>query len=179
MKISDYKNNLNDFLKSYSYQPFLTKKLDSLYNVTFTQFIINEIVLWKVDRYAALNSDILLAIEDLKVLTTGMHRQAETTLESLLNTRGVDLPMASAFLRFRNPKAFQIIDRRAYRAIYGRDYPLHTKSPIQRKISTYFEYLDKLIELCKKRNLDFQIIDRLLYEFDKRINRNLKKKMRP
>ncbi len=135
-------------------------------------------MLWKIDRYAALNHDILLEIDDLKALTIGMHQQAETTLESLLNTRGVDLPMASAFLRFRNPEAFQIIDRHAYRAIYDRDYPLHTKSPIQRKISTYFEYLDKLIELCKKRNLDFQTIDRLLYQFDKRINRSLKKKIR-
>lgn len=179
MKVSDYKNNLNDFLKSYSYQSVLTKKLDNLYDVAFTQLIINEIVLWKVNRYVALNNDILLGIDHLKVLTTGMHQQAETLLKSLLNTRGVDLPMASAFLRFRNPKAFQIIDRHAYRAIYGRDYPLHTTSPIQRKISIYFEYLDKLIELCKKRNLDFQTIDRLLYEFDKRINGSLKRKTRP
>lgn len=76
MKVSDYTNNLNDFLKSYSYQSVLTKKLDNLYDVTFTQLIINEIVLWKVNRYVALNNDILLEIDHLKALTTGMHRQA-------------------------------------------------------------------------------------------------------
>lgn len=179
MKVSDYANNLNDFLKSYNYQSALTKKLDNLHNVTFSQLITNEIVLWKLNRYVLLNNDILLEINYLKDLTTGMHQQAQTVLERLLNTRGVDLPMASTFLRFRNPKVFQIIDGHAYRAIYGRDYPLYTTSPIQRKISTYFEYLDKLIELCKKRNLDFQTIDRLLYEFDKRINGNLRRKTRP
>lgn len=179
MKVNDYENNLDDFLKNYNYQPGLTKKLDNLCDVTFTQFIINEIVLWKVNRYVSLDNDILLKINNLKTLTIGMHRQAQTVLESLLRTRGVDLPMVSTFLRFRNPEVFQIIDRHAYRAIYDQNYPLHTTSPIKRKISTYFEYLDKLIELCEKRNLEFQTIDRLLYVFDKRINGNLERKMRP
>jgi len=133
-------------------------------------------VLWKVNRYVSLGNDILLKIDNLKTLTIGMHRQAQTVLESLLRTRGVDLPMASTFFRFRNPEVFQIIDKHAYRAIYDRDYPLYTTSPIKRKISTYFEYLDKLIELCEKRNLEFQIIDRLLYVFDRQINGSLERK---
>ena len=173
MKAIDYESNLNNFLKSYNFQPNLTKKLDELHDVSFNQSIVNEIVLWKVNRYVSLGNEILSNIDDLKILTHGKHRQAQTVLETLLNVLGVDLPMASTFLRFRNPKVFQIIDRHAYRAVYARDYPLYTSSSIRQKISVYFEYLDKLIELCKKRNLEYQSIDRLLYEFDKQINGKL------
>jgi len=173
MKAIDYENNLNEFLKNYNYQANLTKKLDNLRRVTFTQSIVNEIVLWKVNRYVSLDNEILLSIDNLKTLTNGEHRQAQTVLESLLSIHGVDLPMASTLLRFRNSKAFQIIDRHAYRAIYSQDYPLYTSSSSSRKISTYFVYLDELIRLCRKRNLEFQTIDRLLYRFDKRINGRL------
>jgi thermostable 8-oxoguanine DNA glycosylase len=173
MKAIDYENNLNEFLKSYNYQPNLTKKLDNLGDATFTQSTANEIVLWKVNRYVSLNKEILICVDNLKALTNGEHRQAQTVLESLLNIPGIDLPMASTFLRFRNPDVFQIIDRHAYRAIFDRDYPLHSASPTNLKVNTYFEYLDKLIELCRKKNLEFQTIDRLLYVFDKRINGKL------
>jgi len=40
MKAIDYENNLNEFLKNYNYQANLTKKLDNLRRVTFTQSII-------------------------------------------------------------------------------------------------------------------------------------------
>jgi len=173
MKAIDYENNLNEFLKNYNYQANLTKELDNLRRVTFTQSTVNEIVLWKVNRYVSLDNEILLSIDNLKTLTNGEHRQAQTVLECLLSIHGIDLPMASTLLRFRNSKVFQIIDRHAYRAIYGRDYPLYTTSSSSRKISTYFVYLDELIRLCKKRNLEFQAIDRLLYQFDKRINGRL------
>ena len=175
MKAIDYKNSLNDFLKTYNYQSNLTEKIDNLHAKTFTQSIVNEIVLWKVNRYVSLDDKILLSIDNLKALTNGEHRQAQTAIEYLLNIHGVDLPMTSTFLRFRNPKAFQIIDQHAYRAIYDQSYPLYPTSPSDRKVSTYFEYLDKLIELCREKNLEFQTIDRLLYKFDKRINGKLKR----
>jgi thermostable 8-oxoguanine DNA glycosylase len=175
MKAIEYRGNLNDFLISYNYQPKLTKKLDDLRKVNFDQFLVNELVLWKVNRYVLLKNEILQGINNLKTLVKGQHRQGETVLRSLLNANvsGVDLPMASTFLRFRNPKVFQIIDRHAYRAVYGQKYPLYSTSPINRKVSTYFEYLDKLIELCGQKNLEFQTIDRLLYAFDKQKNGKL------
>jgi thermostable 8-oxoguanine DNA glycosylase len=83
----------------------------------------------------------------------------------LLDIHGVDLAMASTILRFRNPEVFQIIDRHAYRAIYGVKYPLYSMSSNQRKIEAYFEYLDKLLELSQKKGLEFRTLDRLLYEF--------------
>jgi len=173
MKAIDYKNNLNNFLKNYNYQPNLTKKLDNLHNVSFTQSLVNEIVLWKVDRYVSLDNEILISLDNLKSLTQGRHQQAQAVLETLLKVHGVDLPMASTFLRFRNPRVFQIIDQHAYRAVYDKKYPLYASSSISRKVSTYFDYLDKLIELCREKNLEFQSIDRLLYVFDKQTNGEL------
>lgn len=170
MKATDYKNDLNDFLKKYNYQLNLTNKLDNLHDLSFTQSLINEIVLWKVDRYVSLDNEILTSLDNLKNLIQGNHRQTQPVLATLLNVRGVDLPMASTLLRFRNPRVFQIIDRHAYRAVYNEKYPLYTSSSLSQKISIYFGYLDKLIELCRERNLEFQNIDRLLYMFDKQIN---------
>jgi hypothetical protein len=40
-------------------------------------------------------------------------------------------------------------------------------------MSVYFDYLDKLIELCEERNMHFRTVDRLLYEFDKQVNGKL------
>lgn len=93
-------------------------------------------------------------------------------LRVLLNVNGVDLPMASTILRFTNPKVFQIIDRHAYRAVYGKKYPLYQATPTARKISLYFDYIDELIELCKLKGLTSATIDRLLYIFDKKTTEN-------
>lgn len=174
MKAIDYRGDLESFLIKYNYQPELTFKLDNLNNTSFSQEIVNEIVLWKVNRYVSFSAEIMKEIEKLKNLTNGQHRKAQAILEALLRIHGVDLPMASTFLRFRNPRVFQIIDQHAYRAIFGQKYPLNTASPFEKKISTYFEYIDKLIELCTVKNLDFQTIDRLLYIFDKKITGKLK-----
>lgn len=179
MKAIDYnKSSINNLLENYDYQPDLTKKLDNLHDVPFTQSIINEIVLWKVNRYVFIDNEILENTNKLKNLTQGEHRQAESVLETLLIkdkdiVRGVDLPMASTILRFRNPKVFQIIDRHAYRALYDEDFSLYKLKSIDQKVSTYFKYLDDIIDLCRKKNLEFQIIDRLLYEFDKKVNGRL------
>ena len=85
----------------------------------------------------------------------------------------IDLAMASSILQFRNPGVFQIIDQHAYRAVNDRDYPLYSSTPTNRKMAVYFDYLDKLIELCSIRGLEFRTIDRLLYIFDKEINGRL------
>jgi hypothetical protein len=81
--------------------------------------------------------------------------------------------MASTLLRFKNPKVYQIIDRHAYRAIYGEDYPLFSASGIDKKIEVYFNYLDELVSLSITKNVDFRTLDRVLYVFDKRQNGKL------
>lgn len=173
MKALDYNADLNDFLRQYKYQPALTNRLDNLNDIDFSQPLINEIVLWKVNCYVNVSPEILQKIENVRNIQAGYHRDAQGILEDLLKVRGVDLPMASAFLRFRNPRVFQIIDRHAYRAVFGRKYVLNMTSPIELKISTYFDYIRKLIELCNARVLDFHTIDRLLYQFDKKMNGKL------
>jgi hypothetical protein len=81
--------------------------------------------------------------------------------------------MASTFLRFRNRKAFQIIDRHGYRAMYGEDYPLYSRSASDAKIDLYCDYLDRLFALADLKRVDFEILDRVLYVFDKQVNGKL------
>jgi thermostable 8-oxoguanine DNA glycosylase len=174
MKLAqDSDENLSTLLQYYCYQPELTAKLDGLGQATIDQKIVDEIVLWKVNRYASLAQEALSALNSLIAIEPGKHNEAAKELSLLLRQRGVDLPMASTLMRFRNPKAFQIIDRHAYRAVTGNDYPLHTNSSIQQKIDTYFAYLDILVELTSSKRVDFQSLDRILYIFDKRENGKL------
>jgi thermostable 8-oxoguanine DNA glycosylase len=173
MKAIDYQEDLNDFMSSYSYQTELTKKLDDLGSVPFDQEIINEIVLWKVNRYVSLPKVLLEGLDRIKDLKNGEHRNASLILEALLNSKGVDLPMASTILRFKNPNAYQIIDRHAYRAVTGEKLKIYASTAAEKKISIYFDYLDKLIELCNKKKIVFETVDRLLYIFDKRMNGKL------
>jgi hypothetical protein len=165
--------DLAEYLKSYRYQPKLTESLDALDQQPFGQTLIDKIVLWKVNRYAPLRPTSLETLNSVTGLEPGSHRSAHDALAALLQEQGVDLPMASTLLRFRNPKTFQIIDRHAYRAVYGRDYPLSSGSNDEAKIELYFCYLDDLIALGRAKNLDFRTLDRVLYVFDKQNNGKL------
>jgi thermostable 8-oxoguanine DNA glycosylase len=176
MKASDFSGDLNTFLAFYNFQPELTKRLDNIENTSLDQSLINEIVLGKVNRYVRLGDDNIELIKKLKVLQAGEHNKGNEVLKALLGVNGVDLPMASTILRFINPKVFQIIDRHAYRAVYGKKYPLYQATSAERKISLYFDYIDDLIKLCKLKGLTFTTIDRLLYIFDKKNNGKLNSK---
>jgi thermostable 8-oxoguanine DNA glycosylase len=173
MKASDFSGDLNTFLAQYNYQPELTARLDNLEGTAVDQLLINDIILWKVNRYVRINDDIVRQISELKVLKAGEHRKSKKELSTLLELNGVDLPMASTILRFINPEIFQIIDRHAYRAVYEKKYPLYTSTPTERKLSVYFDYIDELIKLCALKALAFATIDRLLYIFDKKDNGKL------
>lgn len=174
MKLAkEWGGHLTDLMSEYSYQPELTRKLDSVTSQSFDQSLVNEIVLWKVNRYAPLSQSTLAALNGLANIETGKHRESKTVLKSLLHEPGVDLPMASTLLRFKNPQVFQIIDRHAYRALYGEDYPLYSASGLDKKVEVYFNYLDELVALSKSKNVDFKILDRVLYVFDKQHNGKL------
>jgi thermostable 8-oxoguanine DNA glycosylase len=149
--------------------------LDDLDAVNLTPELLNEIVLWKVNRYVSLEGDQIRRIDALRKVKVGDHEHGRAVLQDLLKVRGVDLPMASTVLRFRNPAVFQIIDRHAYRALYGTDYRLYTQTPMNRKIEVYFAYLDDLHSLCEQKGLRFETVDRVLYMFDKETNGSLAK----
>jgi len=173
-KAAQYAGDLKQFLNGYKYQPRLTPRLDGLGGADLTPELVDQIVLWKLNRYVSLDSALLGRLNQLKALRMGEHRKGEPVLSELLATHGVDLPMASTLLRFRNPGVFQIIDRHAYRAVYGAPYPLFASTPASSKVAVYFEYLDDLLSFCQGRQLAFSTIDRLLYMFDKELNGRLK-----
>ncbi len=166
MDVFEHSGDLNEYLKEYKYGSNLTEKLDALDDKDLDLMSLYEIVLWKVNRYVEFNKEIIAKINELKNLKKGEHRKAEIILDELIKMDGIDLPMASTILRFRNPEVFPIIDKRAYRAIYNKKYPLYFTTPRAKKITTYFKYIDKLMEVCEMYKLDFKTIDRLLYQFD-------------
>ena len=170
--------NENDLdISSFKYQVELTKKLDSL-NSDFNQEILNEIILWKVNRYAKFNEETINLLnkinpkdENLQMSLTG------DILLSLLskNQKGVRLAMASTILRFRNPKVYQIIDQRVYRFIYGKELE-YSETNLNLQIVIYIDYLEKLKEVCEKYQIKFEDADRILYKMDKEYNKDLKLK---
>jgi hypothetical protein len=172
-RAEEWTGHLETLLESYKYQRELTARLDALESGPIDQTVINEIVLWKVNRYAKLSLSALKALNSVTHIKPGSHRSAKACLATLLRQPGVDLAMASAFLRFRNRNAFQIIDRRAYRAVFGNTYPLRSTSGTDAKLDLYFSYLDRLFELADAKHIDFGILDRALYVFDKTFNGKL------
>jgi hypothetical protein len=170
-KVSQYQYAKED----YKYQPDLTETLKKVKNnYRVTQSVINEIVLWKVDRYAELGQtslDLLNAPEIMQK-SLDIHFTANI-LKSLLSIPGIRLPMASTILRFRNPGIYQIIDQRAYRMVYPKKVFKHSKN-IDKQIQLYLEYLKKLREICaENKNWEFRNIDRILYLKDKEFNKRL------
>jgi hypothetical protein len=72
---STNRNNLSDYLKRYHYQSELTRHLDGLPDGPFTQETVNEIVLWKVNRYVRLQQDVLESLYGLRTLSPNEHRR--------------------------------------------------------------------------------------------------------
>ena len=162
----------DEWLKKFNYQLEMTDHLDQVQG-DFDQNRINEIVLWKVNRFAAMCPKTLEEINRISPETCSRDNEiTRDVLQSILETKGFKLPMASTVLRFRNPYIYQIIDQRVYRFIgLGTKLPNTTK--IDAQISIYLEYLDKLDEVCQAYNLPFSKADRILYMADKEINKDV------
>lgn len=60
----------------------------------------------------------------------------QEVLTLLLNSRGMKLPIASTVLHFYYSEIFPIIDQRAYRELYGKEYP-NTMGKNQKLIDLY------------------------------------------
>jgi len=172
---NDFKLEQADSL--FNYQAELTTKLDKLNN-PFDQQTINEIVLWKVNRYAALTDQTLELLNKIDTNSTKLDIDLTTKiLKALLKTKGIQLPMASTILRFRNKNVYQIIDQRVYRIIY-KDEKLKLKSylndnNLKEQIDLYLKYLTDLKTICVKFEIDFAVADRILFMADKRINKDI------
>ena len=171
------KSQLKPEDRRYDYLLDLTAKLDA-YDSAFDRSMINEIALWKVNRYPVVPDDVLTKLNRISKTDEAFDPESiRELLLLLLACHGVGLPMASTFLRFRNPKLFQIIDQRVYRVIYGREMKLPSKSSQpggNKLVDVYLEYLRKLRETCIELDIPFEESDRILYMADKRINKNVK-----
>ncbi|MDM1346485.1 hypothetical protein [Myroides marinus] len=160
---------------NYKYQAKLTPKLDALEG-DFNQGIINEIVLWKVNRYAEIDESILklLNVIDRNNIVLDVELTKEI-MNVLLNCPGVQLAMASTILRFKNPHVYQILDQRVFRFIYGVALQEVLKKE-KDQVKVYLCYLRKLKEVCNELSISFEDSDRILYELDKKFNKDIKLK---
>ena len=164
----------------FKYQESLTKKLDSLAE-DFNQDKLNEIVLWKVNRYAEFDEGIIELINSIDKNERELNiAKTKEILKGLLKTNGVQLAMASTILRYRNPNVYQIIDQRVYRVIYPNQvldlntYP--SEKNLNFQIDLYIKYLYDLNLICSDLKIPFDKSDRILFMADKRINKNEKLK---
>lgn len=164
---------LDDF--KYEYNHHLTKRLDG-FKDDFDQGLINMIALWKVNRYPYVPENVLAELNQVRTDTEIVQRH-ERLLQQLLDCKGLQLPMASTFLRFRNPRLFQIIDQHVYRLLTGTELslPLFPSEKNKKAICRiYFDYLNLLRAKCKDLEIPFEKADRILYNADKRINKGVK-----
>jgi len=159
----------------YDFHTELTTELDAIHG-TFDRNVVNTIALWKLSRYPYVKDEV---IDKLNAIAEDeeydpKHREL---LSMLLDCTGVQLPMASTFLRFRNPSLFQIIDQHVYRLLTGEELILpacNSQKNKQRTCDLYFDYLSKLKSKCKELGIPFEKADRILYRADKRINKDVK-----
>lgn len=164
----DLKNN------KYKFQPELTEYLDN-FEDDFDQNIINQIVLWKVNRYSKLKPETLSLLNQIKKTDTNVDIDlTKRILSELLDTHGVKLAMASTILRFRNPNLYQIIDQRVFRFIYpNKDLSKITTKKVE-QIEIYLQYLEDLRKICQSKNVNFNLSDRIFYALDKEKNKEYK-----
>jgi len=171
-----------DALKTYNYGGDLTPQLDQLFESTepLTDEDVFRVVLWKLNRYPILSPELLQEMNDLRGDPT--EEGGRALLLRLLkkpgkNGRtGFDLPMASTMLRFLAPKNFQIIDQRVYRLVTpGKDRLVLTGMKPEDKVNLYFGYLKLLREMADAYGIEFQLADRIFYEYDRRkdVNGNI------
>lgn len=157
--------------KKYKFQLELTSKLD-IVDTDFTQEIINEIVLWKVNRYSKLEDDTLDLLNKIEKSDKNIDIDlTKSLLKKLLNTKGIKLAMASTILRFKNPNIYQIIDQRVFRFIYPEKNLTKISNNQDDQIEIYLEYLKDLRNICNTKNIKFELADRILYALDKEVNK--------
>lgn len=94
--------------------------------------------------------------------------RTKIVVKRLLRSKGMKLPMASTVLHFYYPQVFPIIDQRAYRELYGTEYPQN----INKKDVMVDVYLSYIADACRyqKENcpeIPFEKIDKVLYQIDK------------
>lgn len=134
--------------------------------------IINEIVLWKMNRRPQVQEKLIDALFELDTVKTPMEavksEKASKILAMLLWSKGMRLPMASTVLHFYYPDVFPIIDQRAYRELYGKEFPGNL-TKVEALTKLYFKYVEDCY-IYQQRNcpeIPYAKIDKVLYQLDK------------
>ena len=159
----------------YKYQPELTKKLDNI-DSDFDQGLINEIVLWKTNRYSWIDDKTIKLINQIKKDDKEINLDlTKEILKNLLDKsqKGFRLAMVSTILRFKNPNIYQIIDQRVYRFLYNEELKISGQN-VSKMIGVYLAYLEKLKDESNIHQIDFKKADRVFYSVDKKYNKDLK-----
>ncbi len=132
-------------------------------NGDYTQEIINEIMLWKLSRYANLDG-VLELLNEVKQDS----EYDENLVAKMIEVDGLSLATASTILRFKNKNIYQIIDQRVYRFLRCEGFNLELKNEkIPQAAETYTNYLSKLKIFCEESGVDFTESDMVLYEVDR------------
>jgi hypothetical protein len=128
--------------------------------------IINNIVLWKLNRQITVDSE---TVELLNTVARTVKSPQEALsnpnvpelINDLLKSPGIRLPIASTILKFYQPKAFPIIYRRAFHQLFN------TKLEENAGVESYFQYIRKCIEVRQQYKIPFEKVDEVLYQKDK------------
>jgi len=174
-KVIDYKlDDLKEYLNKFEYQKELTNELDQIGEKDFDEMIIFRIILWKINRYPDVENFPFSELNQLADIKPEEYVKCDDVLRKMLKLRGIGLPIASTILRFKNPKVFPIIDQRAYRVIMAEKLKIYKSTKIDKQIETYFGYIERCREISKECSIPFNMIDRVLYLFDKDKNKGIK-----
>ncbi|MDN4166455.1 hypothetical protein QWY31_13170 [Cytophagales bacterium LB-30] len=172
--VNDPEFVIKDSYSDYTYQKELTDELDRIKD-DFNYELLHKIVLWKLNRFPLVNEETLELLNQItkeqRTLNVELTKQI---LSRLLDSKGIQLAMASTILRFKNPYVYQIIDQRVYRLLNGEKMDKLTKLSKDEQIESYLTYLEDLQKACTRINIPFHISDRILYMADKDINKYIK-----
>lgn len=147
--------NYQEILNRFTYDDE-TEIMDRILKADRTNYrenvdIINSIVLWKMNRRPQVSEKLIEAIYMLKSIKTPIEA-AENELTGqvvteLLCSKGMQLPMASTVLHFYYPEVYPIIDQRAYRELYGEEYPKNLFK-IEKLVALYVKYMRHVYKYC-------------------------------
>lgn len=93
---------------------------------------------------------------------------SKQVLRKLLSAKGMRLPMTSTVLHFYYPDVYPIIDQRAYRELYGEEFPKYTNKT-DNIIELYMGYMKDcfIYQQSNCPQIPFNKIDKVLYQLDK------------
>lgn len=170
----EYQEILQRF--QYEDESELCQRLKEIDKTNFQQNrdVINQIVLWKLNRSVNVSDDTLTELNSLEYLDSPQEclkdKKVKSLIGKLLSSKGIKLAVASAILHFYYPDIFPIIDQRSYRELYGKEFPAYLdKNREEKYVNLYLKYVSDCYEYRQSNcpEVPFSHIDKILYQIDK------------